>query len=235
MRAKPLYHTTGLLLRFLFLALLLVQDLAAGGTPVGDYLDRPEQRHFDIYREGRHIGTHTISRRKLDDRLVVEARTRISVGLLGFELYRFLYDTREVWDGHGLLQLVASVDDDGKQTSIEGKRTGDRFVWSDGRTERSHAMPVYPTNHWNAGVLGQNAVLNTLTGKINNVTILDEGRETLEHTGSSQPALRYRYDGELKLVSWYDSQGRWLAMRFTTDDGSTIEYRCRNCTGQATL
>jgi hypothetical protein len=235
MRVKQLYHNTGLLFRFLFLALLPVPYLAAGETPVGGDLNRPEQRHFDIYREGSHIGTHTISRRSLDDRLVFEARTRISVGLLGFELYRFMYDTREVWDGQGLMQLVASVDDDGKKTSIEGQRRGDRFVWSDGRTVRSHNMPVYPTNHWNAGVLGQNAVLNTLTGKINTVTILDEGRELLEHNGSSQPALRYRYDGELQLLSWYDTEGRWLAMRFTTDDGATIEYRCRNCSGQAAL
>ena len=230
MRAKQLYHTTGFL--FLFLALLPVQRLAAGQSPFGAHPESSEQRHFDIYREGKQIGTHTISRRSLDNRLVVEARTRISIKLLGIELYRFRYDTREVWDGDGLLQLVASVDDDGEQISFEGQRTGDRFVWSDGRTESSHAMPVYPTNHWNAGVLGQNAVLNTLTGKINNVTIMDEGRETLDYAGSSQPASRYRYDGELQLVSWYDSQGRWLAMRFTTDDGSTIEYRCRNCTGQ---
>ena len=230
MRAKQLYHTTGFL--FLFLALLPVQRLAAGQSPFGAHPESSEQRHFDIYREGKQIGTHTISRRSLDNRLVVEARTRISIKLLGIELYRFRYDTREVWDGDGLLQLVASVDDDGEQISFEGQRTGDRFVWSDGRTESSHAMPVYPTNHWNAGVLGQNAVLNTLTGKINNVTIMDEGRETLDYAGSSQPASRYRYDGELQLVSWYDSQGRWLAMRFTTDDGSTIEYRCRNCNGQ---
>ena len=230
MRVKQLYHTTGFL--FLFLALLPVWQLAADPTPVGAHHDSLDQRHFDIYREGKQIGTHTIIRRSLDDRLVVEARSRISIKLLGIELYRFRYNTREVWDGHGLLQLVASVDDDGEQSSIEGRRTGDHFVWSDGRTEFSHAMPVYPTNHWNAGVLEQNAVLNTLTGKINSVTILDEGRETLEYAGSSQPALRYRYDGELQLVSWYDSQGRWLAMRFTTDDGSTIEYRCRNCTGQ---
>ena len=235
MRAKQRYHNTGLLFRFLFLALLPVRLLVAGETPVGADTGSPEQRHYDIYREGSHIGTHTISRRSLDDRLVVEARTRISVGLLGFELYRFEYDASEVWDGQGLQQLVVSADDDGQKISIEGQRTGERFVWSDGMTERSHAMPVYPTNHWNIGVLGQNAVLNTLTGRINSVTIVDEGQEILAHTGSSQPALRYRYDGELRLLSWYDSNGRWLAMRFTTDDGSTIEYRCRDCTGQAAL
>ena len=127
-----------------------------------------EQLHFDIYREGSHIGTHTLTRSRVDDKLVVDARTRISVRLLGFEIYRFEYDARETWDERGLLQLATTVDDDGEMASLSGQRTDDRFVWTDGRTTRSHAMPVYPTNHWNAGVLAQKSVLNTLSGKINN-------------------------------------------------------------------
>ena len=125
--------------------------------------------------------------------------------------------------------------DRGPGVVLEGQRRGDRFVWSDGKTQRSRAMPVYPTNHWNTAVLGQAAVLNTLTGEINSVTIHDEGEETLELAGSSLPATRYRYDGQLQLESWYDRTGRWLAMRFVVDDGSTIRYQCSNCATQASL
>jgi hypothetical protein len=205
--------------------------LASSGMPPTG----AELQQFDIYREGKPIGTHTISRTRQDDLVHVEARTRISIRLLGFEVYHFDYDARETWDAAGLLQLVASVDDDGEQFSLEGQRRGDRFVWSDGKTQRSRAMPVYPTNHWNTAVLGQAAVLNTLTGEINSVTIHDEGEETLELAGSSLPATRYRYDGQLQLESWYDRTGRWLAMRFVVDDGSTIRYQCSNCATQASL
>jgi hypothetical protein len=216
------------------LLLLLTRPVAAGlpgEPPVTDI----ELQQFDIYREDRLIGTHTVSRRVLDDRLVVESSTRIRVSLLGFELYRFQYDARETWDASGLLQLTASVDDDGEQLSLEGRRQGDRFVWTDGSETHSHAMPVYPTNHWNIDVLGQGAVLNTLTGRINSVTIHDEGEEMLALADSQLPAIRYRYDGELRLLSWYDPEGRWLAMSFTVDDGSTIRYQCRSCSEQARL
>jgi hypothetical protein len=229
------YHLARRSFHVLFAVLLPACCLAAGERPADVPVSGLELRQFDIYREGRHIGTHTISHSHRGDLLVVEARTRISVRLLGFEFYRFEYDARESWDEHGLLQLVASVDDDGQKASLDGQRQGDRFVWSDGETTRSHAMPVYPTNHWNIGVLGQEAVLNTLTGEINSVTIHDEGEESLVLTDSSLPATRYRYDGQLQLESWYDRAGRWLAMRFTVDDGSTIHYRCSNCTAQARL
>jgi hypothetical protein len=221
--------------RFLILVLLPACCLAAGEVPAEVPVSGFEIRQFDIYREGRHIGTHTISHSHQDGLLLVEARTRISVRLLGFELYRFEYDARESWDEHGLLQLATSVYNDGDKASLDGQRQGDRFVWSDGKTTRSHAMPVYPTNHWNIEMLGQEAVLNTLTGEINSVTIHDEGEETLVLDDSSLPATRYRYDGQLQLETWYDRAGRWLAMRFTVDDGSTIRYQCSNCTAQARL
>ena len=37
------------------------------------------------------------------------------------------------------------------------------------------------------------------------------------------------YQGHLHLDAWYDISGRWMGMRFKGRDGSTIEYRCRNC------
>ena len=122
------------------LLLLLTRPVAAGlpgEPPVTDI----ELQQFDIYREDRLIGTHTVSRRVLDDRLVVESSTRIRVSLLGFELYRFQYDARETWDESGLLQLTASVDDDGEQLSVEGRRPGDRSM--------RHRTPLpWPLSHW---------------------------------------------------------------------------------------
>jgi hypothetical protein len=218
-----------------FLLLLLLARSATAELPADTPVTDIELQQFDIYREDRLIGTHTVSRRVLDDRLVVESSTRIRVSLLGFELYRFRYNARETWDASGLLALTASVDDDGEQLSLEGQRQGERFVWTDGSETHSHAMPVYPSNHWNIDVLGQSVVLNTLTGRINSVTIHDEGEEVLALADSRQPAIRYRYDGDLRLLSWYDPEGRWLAMSFTVDDGSTIRYQCRNCSERARL
>jgi len=73
--------------------------------------------------------------------------------------------------------------------------------------------------------LRQRHVLNTLTGRIDRVEIRPLARDA----GPSPDADAYRYDGDLRLVSWYSDDGCWLGMRFEGQDGSTIEYRCRNC------
>lgn len=184
---------------------------------------------YDIYRNDSHIGTHRVARKGVDDAYAVEARTRISISLLGFEIYRFHYDAREYWDTLGLVALEVSVNDDGENFKMTGNRQGSRFQWVSGQTSRSSIMPVFPTNHWNPDVLEQGSVLNTLTGNINRVDISEQGKELLQLGEQSLPAIRYRYDGQLQLESWYGLSGQWLAMRFEADDGATIEYRCRNC------
>jgi len=189
----------------------------------------PRIDEYDIFRNDQRVGTHTVKRMRTDEGLVVEISTRIRITLIGFELYRFHYDAREEWDESGLLSLSVQVDDDGKQAVMEGKRQDNRFQWKYGQTQASYSMPVYPTNHWNAAVLEHDAVLNTLTGKINKVDI------TRDSTGSSaqeiglSSATRYRYEGQLQLTSWYSDEGDWLAMRFIAKDGSVIDYRCSNC------
>jgi len=191
--------------------------------------DAPRIDEYDIFRNDQRIGTHTVKRLPGDEGLVVEIRTRIRITLIGFELYRFHYDAREEWDGSGLLSLSVRVDDDGKQTALEGKRQDNKFQWEYGQMQDSSSMPVYPTNHWNAAVLDHDAVLNTLTGKINKVDITRDGTDSkLQEIGLSS-ATRYQYEGQLQLSSWYSDDGDWLAMQFIAKDGSVIDYRCSNC------
>ena len=92
-------------------------------------------------------------------------------------------------------------------------------------------LPLFPTNHWNAQVLGQDRVLSTLTGRVNEVRIQPQGRETVATERGDLPATRYTYTGDLETEIWYDDAGRWVKMRFEGRDRSTIEYVCRRCQG----
>lgn len=184
---------------------------------------------YDIFRNDRRVGTHMVKRLRSDDRLVVEIRSRIRITLIGFELYRFHYDAREEWDESGLLSLSVQVDDDGKPAALEGKRQDNEFQWQYGQMQASSSMPVYPTNHWNAAVLDHDAVLNTLTGKINKVNITRDVTNSSLQDIDLTSATRYRYEGQLQLSSWYSDDGDWLAMQFIAKDGSVIDYRCSNC------
>lgn len=208
-------------------ALLLLSPAASAGTAPGT-----DQRYvFDVSREGRSIGTHEVRLQRDGDitRAIIDTRLRVSV--LGFTVYHLDYESEEVWTRNRLQSLRVEVNDNGERLTLEGRRRDDAFVVT-GDGERRLALPLVPTNHWHPIILEQDRVLNTLTGKINDITVHRLGRDALKLSSTTVDANRYRFTGDLRLHTWYDDGGRWLAMDFEARDGSVIEYRCRNCTGQ---
>ncbi len=210
----------------LAVACLTLQPIVGHGKS-GD-----EMRHsYDILRNGKPVGTHRLEIARRGELTQVRVESKIDVEVLGIRIYRLRYQADETWDALGLLQLDVTADKGGKQLRLSGRRDGRLFTWTtnDG-SRRDAALPLYPTNHWNAGVLEQEQVLNTLTGVVNQIEIAKLGEERLRLPSASVMADRFRYGGGLRLESFYDRSGRWLGMRFAADDGSTIEYLCRDCT-----
>lgn len=208
---------------------LLLATLAApaGATPGTD------QRYvFDVSREGTTIGTHEVRLRRHGDTTRAVIDTRLRVRFLGLTVYSLDYAAEEVWVGDRLQSLRVEVNRNGERLSLEGRRRDDVFEVRDAAGERRLPLPLVPTNHWHPSILEQQRVLNTLTGRVNDVTVQRVGEESLTLASTTVTATRYRFDGELRLHSWYDDDGRWLAMDFEARDGSVIEYRCQNCTGR---
>ena len=151
----------------------------------------------------------------------------LKAGVLGIPLYKFLYKANETWSGNELQSLKVSVDDNGDKRNLSGKRSGGTFSWSMAGKKQQAKGALFPTNHWNNGVLKQTRVLNTLTGNINRVKISRQGSETLKcKSGASIKATRYVYSGALDTEAWYDGSGNWVGLRFKGEDGATIFFRC---------
>ena len=79
--------------------------------------------------------------------------------------------------------------------------------------------PILPTDHWNAAVLGNTRVLNTLTGIVNDVRINKLGRTEVATEVGQVSATHYAYTGDLQTEVWYDDAGSWVKMRFKGNDG----------------
>ncbi len=186
---------------------------------------------FDVYRNGDRVGHHRVAFEPLSDGVVVDVEFKLEIKVLFFTAYRYLYQSTAEWRDGQMTQLRASIDDGDEHSKVTVLRFGDEFhiAHADGAYEA--AAPLYPTNHWNAGVLPQTQVLNTITGRINNVAIAPKERERINTETGEIWATRYAYSGELENEVWYDDAGRWVKMRFLGKDGSTIEYQCRRCQG----
>ena len=216
--------------RLLAMLLWAIPAAAHAGLPLVPERHGHRIYEYGIYRNGDEVGTHRLEVHRTGRLIKVHCESDINISLLGFSLYRFLYNAREVWDDRGLLQLSVQVNDGGDRFQLEGRRIDGSFQWTVNDEDRFvRPLPVFPTNHWNPEVLNQEQVLNTLTGKLNAVKIQSLDTFELGVSPHIVQASAYRYSGDLQLVSWYGDDGRWLGMRFKGEDGSTIEYRCSNC------
>ncbi len=216
------------------LTLLLADPVAACGQ--GDALDAFVREHygerieFDVLRNGKPVGEHVTTFRATDDGLRVESRMQLDIRVLFVPVYRFEYASSARWcEGH-LVELAATVSDNGDIVETRAARAGDALVVDHGgRTVRA-APDLIPTDHWNPRVLDDSRVLNTLTGNVNAVSIgaCAQG-SALVAAGAPAGARCYEYSGELQARVWYDAQARWVGLEFEGRDGSDIVYVCRNC------
>jgi Family of unknown function (DUF6134) len=188
---------------------------------------------FDVLRNGDKVGTHQVRFEENGDMVTAVTDFRLRIDFLFITVYRYSYRSEDRWQAGVLAQLKAEVNDDGTKFSVEAVRDGARMNIRS--TDGSYAVdaPLIPTNHWNPAVLRQTRVLNTLTGRVNHVSIDPRAREAVATERGAVAATRYAYTGDLETEVWYDDAGRWVRMRFKGKDGSLLDYICRRCQGPA--
>lgn len=197
--------------------------------PLSLYGDR---MRFQVLRDGTPIGHHEVRFRSGQDEVIAESRFEVEVKLLFFTAYRYQYHSKDVWRDGCLVALRAETNDNGKRSRVEAELEGNALRVTSEAGSRMVDLGIYPTTHWNPGVLGANRVLNTITGRVAAVDLVAMGEERVMMEGRPVTAQRYRYTGDLQTDVWYDAEGRWVKMRFNAEDGSTIEYVCERCGGR---
>ena len=217
-------------------ALLVAAALALMGAPgrAADAMPDPAKLYgnemvFSVWRKGSEIGRHTVTFLRDGNTLTVRSFLDIAVKFLGLTAFRYTYQSQEVWRGGRLAALDSKIDDNGTPRAVEAKEEDGKLKVTGPDTHETVSRPILPSTHWDAQVIDATRVLNTLNGKIDDVKLVPLGKDTVPVGSGERAAMHYRYAGEIKAESWYDSQGHWVKLRFPGTDGSIIDYVCVRC------
>jgi len=186
---------------------------------------------FDVTRNGNKVGFHSVRFDQEGSSFAVRSQFQLEIRFLFLSAFRYHYESNEFWENGRLVRLNSTVDDDGDKFEIKAEYQPSGLQISGPGGGVASARPLYPTTHWNAAVINEHSVLNTLTGQINKVRIRPTSQEEIETEQGPVWATRYAYSGDLDTEVWYDADGRWVKMKFKGRDGSDIEYVCRRCQG----
>jgi hypothetical protein len=184
---------------------------------------------FDIRRDGETIGSQTLSFQKQNYDVTVNVVTDIDVQMLFVTVYRYRYEALTRWRAGRVQAMTATTNDDGKLSKVTARVDGNETVIEGPAGRFQSPASLFPSEHWNLDEIRQSALLNSVTGKLDRITVADQGPDTIPALEGKRAARRYVYNGDLKLTIWYDAEGRWVGLRFLARDGSTIDYVCRQC------
>jgi len=189
---------------------------AAGSPPPGIFI-------YAISREGEPVGQQRLEFVDDGKKLRVIGHTEINVTFLGMTLYGFTQQVEEVRVAGKIVALNSEADDDGTDTKVALTLQGDRLK---GRYNGKQAREIDPTLitslFWQRPPVGPGQVLDTVRGKVRDVTVTDLGNTTLDLPVGRVSAHHYRVAGELKRELWYDAQGILVAGELAAKDGSAV-------------
>ncbi len=185
------------------------------GPPGGIYI-------YAITRDGTPIGQQRMEFVSDGEKLRVLSRMELAVTLLGMTIFDFNQQVEEVHDGDKLLSLVSEADDDGKDRKVNLTLQGDLLKGSYNGNDRAIDPRLITSLFWKAPAVGETQLIDTLRGKVRDVTVKYLGPETLTLPVGRVETRHYQMRGEWERELWYDANGILVAGTRPGPDGTTV-------------
>jgi hypothetical protein len=176
-----------------------------------------EYRDFSLRVDNQLAGNYQMVISTRDDgATVVTCVAKVEVKkIFGFLKYTYAYRGTETWQGHRLMRLESSTNDNGTSFTVTAVADGDRLRVNVNRQERLSRPDVWTTSYWrlpeakfrNGGV----PLLDADTGRAIDGQIRYVGTNALVIGGQTQNCAHYRVSGKgIDVDVWYDAQERMV-------------------------
>lgn len=182
---------------------------------------------FDVWLDKQKIGTHTFSLNNNQ----LQSRASFKVKLLFINAYRYQHQADEIWQGSCLSSLKAHTEENKSVTDVSGQLQNGQFVLDKNGEKQTLPACIMTFAYWNPEILKQVRLLNPQNAEYLDVTVTDEGAQTIPVKGQSIQTHQYRLNGryhgkdKLKITLWYDQQQDWVALESITPEGYKIVYK----------
>ena len=174
---------------------------------------------FLIERKGEVIGYHAVDVTPTDAGARVDTLIEMKVGIGPITLFKYEHDATEIWNGEQLVSLVSKTNNNGENEFVDAKRYGKQLVIDASGYQGPAPAGAMPSSYWDKDLVSANAMINTQTGEIMEVTTSRVGETLAPH---DRPAEQFQLIGTVALNLWYDGE-RWVGSNFTID-GEELTY-----------
>lgn len=197
----------------------LVARSAAASAPDKEF-------RFRVLLDDSPIGTQVFRVREDGGRTMVSIEATMDVKILFLTAYTYRHRNEETWNGDCLSSIDATTDDNGEQFRVKGSAAGDGFVVD--RTGGRETLPscVVSYSYWAPERLRAGRLLNSQTGKYDQLELRELGEKKVTLRGREVRARHVVLDGAgRRLELWYEiGSNDWIALESPTDGGRILKY-----------
>lgn len=208
-------------------AAFLTHILSAGFSASAFASSQTGVNHYDVFRNGKQIGTHIVTFKENGSKLTVETQSKMKVKLLFVTAFSYDYKSIETWEGGQLISVDSVTENRSGGIKTLATRDGDIFrvqkTTKDKIEDSLIDAPLMPTSHWNMAGLHHDHSFDPISS-INFPVTISKGENPNQEYFTGQ---RYDVSGEYEYATYYDRAGHWQGMAF--ERKGFIEFRCVEC------
>jgi len=188
------------------------------------HYDDLERIKFDIYRNNKHIGTHTFSFKKLNGQLAVKSEINFQIKKFGIVLYNYHVEGTEIYDDAKLIKFNSKTNQNGKKKYVNLILENEEY-----KIDGSSYQGMAPLNNllgtwWNHSIVEAPVQISAVSGRLINQKVNFLGKEVIKIGEKKYDALHFNFsstdnklskDKKLNTDIWYDDKTlNWVKASF---------------------
>ena len=213
-------HTVQSLVAAAALSMIWSADTASAETYQADW-------RFEVLLNDKPIGFHSFSLTGDAERQTLTTEAQFDVKFLFINAFRYRHDNAEIWGKGCLNSINAKTDSNAEFLSVRGQRSDNVFRLEGQPTGPLPGECIQTFAYWNPDILDSSRLLNSQTGELEDVTVIQEDLDAVDINGKTVEAIRYRLLARSGTITlWYsnDASRRWLALEAPAKGGRTLRY-----------
>ena len=179
---------------------------------------------FDIYRNGKYIGKHVFSFKKVNDKLEVESEINFQIKKLGVVLYKYHVKGKEIYKDGKLIKFNSKTNQNGKDKYVNLILNNNELE-IDGSSYKGKAPVDYLLGTWwNHSIVKADAQISAVSGRIIKQKVEFIGKENINIGGKIYKTLHFNFtstdnklskDKKLNTHIWYEEETlNWVRATF---------------------
>jgi hypothetical protein len=181
----------------------------------------PEERVFDVTRDGNKIGVETVTLEKAGDTTTVKIKTHISVVVMFIQAYHFAHSAVETWTGGKFVSYKAVTDDNGKHFNVNAVAKDDAVMLDVNGDHSKLPGNTVIASLWSKAFVDQTMLIHPDSGVQLQVKTKDLGEENIDFHGSQIKAEHYQITGDFERDVWFKGD-ELIRFKLIASDHSTI-------------